>query len=141
MARSRGPDRCRRCRGHSLNRRSPSRPLLAPNRRRRRCPAAQSRNGFCVLARLKRSPLGSMSAWRRIMYPLIGVMILVVFALSVYEAYVNVAGDDVRAFIGVPMDTGDLPPADYKGAYLRLKPGADPRFPSNLVALLETSQP
>jgi hypothetical protein len=41
----------------------------------------------------------------------------------------------------VPPDAGDLPPADYKGAFLRLKPGADSRFPSNMVQLLETSQP
>src|SRR5947199_331730 len=58
--------------------------------------------------RVKESPLGSIRAWRLVMYPLIGVLILVMFGLTLYEFYVNEAGPDVSAYIGVPADNGVL---------------------------------
>ncbi len=83
----------------------------------------------------------SLNNWRRVIYPLMAVLIVVVFGLSMYEDYVLNAGPDVSGYMGVPADPGDLPPADYKGAYLLLQPGANSRFPSNLVQLLETDTP
>ena len=92
-------------------------------------------------SRIKRSPLGSLSAWRKVVYPLMVVMFLSMLGLSIYEIYVQEAGPDASAYIGVPPDNGDLPPADWYGGFLRLKPGADTRFPSNMIDLFETNQP
>src|SRR5437763_16850756 len=88
--------------------------------------------------RVKASRLVSIKTWQLIVYPFLGLLALVMFGLSLYELYVQEAGPDVSTYIGVPAHNGALPPADYYGAFLLLKPGAVPRFPSNLVQLLET---
>jgi hypothetical protein len=85
--------------------------------------------------------LSSLHTWRKIMYPLIGLLILIVFALSMYETYVTNFGPDPSSAIGVPSASGVLPRDDQRGAYVQLKPGADPRFPSSLVQLFDSDTP
>jgi hypothetical protein len=75
------------------------------------------------------------------MHPLIGLLILVVFALSLYQTYLITFAADPTSYSGIPAQDGLLPPDEYRGAFLQLKPGADPRFASNLVELLETDTP
>ena len=82
-----------------------------------------------------------MRRWRKVMYPLIGLLILVVFGLSLYQTYVA----DLRGRPDVLFRRAGLRRAAaagrQRGAYVQLKPGANPRFPSNLVQLLETDTP
>jgi hypothetical protein len=85
--------------------------------------------------------LSSLHTWRKIMYPLIGILIVVVFGLSLVETYVTNFGPDPSPAIGVPAVGGVLPRDDQRGAYVQLKPGADSRFPSSLVQLFDSDTP
>ena len=82
-----------------------------------------------------------MRRWRKVMYPLIGLLILVVFGLSLYQTYLLTFAADPTSYSGIPASAGLLPQDDIRGAFVQLKPGTDPRFVSNLVQLLETDTP
>jgi hypothetical protein len=74
------------------------------------------------------------------MYPLIGVLLLVMTGLAIYGQYqINFAADPI-AYSCIPSEAGNLPRDDIRGAFLQLKPGADPRCPSNLWQLLELTE-
>ncbi|HMA38168.1 MAG TPA: hypothetical protein VKY74_27215 [Chloroflexia bacterium] len=83
----------------------------------------------------------TINRWRKVVYPILALLIVAVFGLSLYEDYTLDAGPDVSAYMGVPADPGVLPRDDLRGGFLQLKPGADSRFPSSLVQLVETDTP
>lgn len=85
--------------------------------------------------------LSSLQTWRKIIYPLIGILIVVVFGLSLVETYVTNFGPDPSSAVGVPAVSGVLPRDDQRGAYVQLKLGADSRFPSSLVQLFDSDTP
>src|SRR6476619_3581472 len=68
-------------------------------------------------------------------------MILTVLGLSAYEVWVMNFGPDAPASSLVVADADNLPPGDARGAYLQLDGAANQRYPTNLVALLETETP
>lgn len=89
--------------------------------------------------------LRSYQTLRKIIYGVIGVLILVVFGLSLYQTYLLNFGPDPITYSGVPAGANALPQEENRGAFLQLKPGVSPgaglHFPSNLVQLLETTEP
>ncbi|MGI8588100.1 MAG: hypothetical protein ACR2M0_10500 [Chloroflexia bacterium] len=82
----------------------------------------------------------SLNTGRKIIYPLMAVMMVAVFGLSLYENWA-INNSDASPFLGVPAQPGILPRDDDRGAFLQLHPGSDSRFPSSLVQLIESDQP
>ena len=74
------------------------------------------------------------------MYPLIAVMMIIVFVLSLVGSYQVNAGQDTAAYKCVTGDDGALPRDDMRGAFIQLKPGSDARCPTNLWELLELTE-
>lgn len=68
-------------------------------------------------------------------------MILAVLGLSAYQVWVMNFGPDAPAYSLVIADQNNLPPGDARGAYLQLDGATNQRYPTNLVALLETQTP
>lgn len=71
------------------------------------------------------------------MYPIIGVLMLAVFGFSLYGTYQMNFGPDMSAYKCVTGDDGALPRDDMRGAFIQLKPGSDPRCPTNLWEMVE----
>jgi hypothetical protein len=70
-----------------------------------------------------------------------GLMIAAVLALSAYQIWVMNFGPDAPAYSLVIAGPDNLPPGDARGAYLQLDGATNQRYPTNLVALLETETP
>ena len=70
-----------------------------------------------------------------------GLMIAAVLTLSAYQVWVMNFGPDAPAYSLVIADQNNLPPGDARGAYLQLDGATNRRYPTNLVALLETQTP
>lgn len=70
-----------------------------------------------------------------------GVLMLAVFGLSLYQLYLFNFAPNPSTYSGVPAQPGIMPRDDNRGVFLQLVPGSDGRFPSNLVQLLETTAP
>lgn len=69
-----------------------------------------------------------------------GILILAVFALTLYEVYVINFGPDAGAYSFIVPDEGNLPPADARGAFLQLS-ATTTRYGTPLIGLLETETP
>ncbi len=76
----------------------------------------------------------------RVLMVVSGIMILTVFALSLYEIYIINFAPDAGAYSFVVADEGNLPPTDARGAFLQLTADTT-RYGTGLIALLETETP
>ena len=74
------------------------------------------------------------------MYPLIGIMMLMVLGFSLYGTYQINFGPDMAPYKCVTGDVGALPRDDMRGAFIQLKPGSDARCPTNLWQLVELTE-
>ncbi len=74
------------------------------------------------------------------MYPLIAVLMLVVFGFSLYGTYQINFGPDMAPYKCVTADQGALPRDDMRGAFIQLKPGSDARCPTDLWQLVELTE-
>src|SRR5436305_12819626 len=74
------------------------------------------------------------------MQSVIVILMLVLSGLAVYGWYQINVGPDPIAYSCIPAEADNLPRDDIRGAFLQLKPGADPRCASNLWQLLDLTE-
>lgn len=78
---------------------------------------------------------------RRGGYIIIGLLILVVFALSVVQVWFLMTTENVPAYGSIQANPQGQPPADDRGAYLLLNDPHNPKYAGDLLKLVETSEP
>ncbi|HEX8219639.1 MAG TPA: hypothetical protein VF914_10560 [Chloroflexia bacterium] len=83
---------------------------------------------------------GAVLRWRKPVYIVLGILGLAMFIMSLVQVWVLLTVEDPSGFGAVQANSEGMPASDQRGAYLKLAPGHDPVYPSDLVKLLTTTQ-
>lgn len=78
--------------------------------------------------------------WRKPVYIVLGILALAMFIMSLVQVWVLLTVEDPSGFGAVDSNSAGLPASDQRGAYLRLLPGHDTGYVTDLVKLLTTTQ-
>lgn len=86
------------------------------------------------------TPASGVLRWRKPVYIVLGILGLVMIAMSLVQVWVLLTFED-PVTSGAVSSTGEgLPDSDQRGAYIRLNPGHKTSYSTNLVKLLTTTQ-
>jgi len=77
----------------------------------------------------------------KVMYVIIGVLMLVAIALSFVQLWVLYTAPDIAAYGSIQSNERGWPASDQRGAFVVLNEEHSPNYPGTLVALLATSSP
>ncbi len=78
---------------------------------------------------------------RKAMYIIIGLLMLVVIILSFVQIWVLYTTQDIPGYGSIQANEQGLPPADQRGAFVKLNEQHNPLYPGSLLLLLPTSEP
>jgi hypothetical protein len=73
-------------------------------------------------------------------YIVLGILGLAMFIMSLVQVWVLLTVEDPSGFGGVAANSAGLPASDQRGAFLKLAPGHDPAYVTDLVQLLTTTE-
>lgn len=86
------------------------------------------------------SPAGAILRWRKPVYIALGILGLAMFIMSLVQVWVLLTFEDPAGYGAVQSNSEGMPASDQRGAYLRLRPGHDPTYVTDLVKLLTTTE-
>ncbi len=77
--------------------------------------------------------------WRKPVYIVLGILGLAMFLMSLLQVWVLLTVEDPDGFGAVDSNAAGMPASDQRGAYLKLLPGRDTGYVTDLVKLLTTT--